>query len=113
MPDTHLISTEPVRIYTATQREKSRSQGRMYARMSVAGRKDDAQRFLVQMLYAIDAGMLANANKDFLSEMATGTHDAITKLVAGMRTDLDREGCDERGADINMTELDALIERLA
>lgn len=101
------------RLYTASQREKSRSQGRMYTRMSVAGRKDDAQRFLVQMLDALDAGIDANVDKASLSDLAKCAHDAITKLVAGMRTDLDREGCDERDADVNMAELDALIARLA
>ena len=111
-PAVQVEQADKPRIYTATQREKSRSNGRMHARMAVAGRKDDAQRFLVLMLNALEAGIEAGADKDFLSDTAKGAHDAISNLVGGMRRDLDNEGCDERDADIDMAELDALIATL-
>lgn len=106
------MAPDTTRLYTHEQREKSRKMGRLYTSMAVAGRKDDAQRFLVLMLNALDAGVEANADKAFLYDTARGLHDAISNLVGGMQRELDAECLDGSEAEIDLTELNQLITTL-
>ncbi|MCC2649850.1 MAG: hypothetical protein K0R61_35 [Microvirga sp.] len=116
MPDTltaaEPVSAEPATSYPSLARRRAALRDRLAVRDDVANRRQDARRFLAAGLDMIERGMEAKADLAFLSETATGLHDALTRLMAGMRSDLDNCGADDRDADIDMGELDQLITTL-
>jgi glycerol-3-phosphate cytidylyltransferase-like family protein len=94
------------------QRAYTRADQR-FVRDAVRGRKEDAVKVLVYGVCFVVAGIEAGADRDFLTDTAKGLHDAVSKLVAGMRKDLDDAYLPPEDADIDMGELDAIIARIA
>src|SRR4029077_17947794 len=103
-----MTATIPTRLQTT----KLKTMARHYTRMAVDGRREDANRFLAAGLTMLERGMDAGVDRDFLDDAARGLHDAMSNIIRRMRLDLDEAGCDERDADIDLSELDALITRL-
>ena len=69
-------------------------------------------RFLTAGEAFITAGPDALVNNDYLLDFARGLYDTISNAVGQMRTDLDGCDGDPSEADIDVTELTALILEL-
>ena len=80
---------------------------------AVRGRREEARRFLSSGIDMLEKGLACGADLGFLQDTAKGLHDAVTRVMACMRKDLDNAGCDERGADIDMAELDTILKYIA
>lgn len=79
---------------------------------AVEARLDDARRFLAEMERAIQLGIDAGADRDYLIDTAKGCHDAICNLQAAMYRDLDAAGVSQPDAYLYLGELDELINTL-
>ena len=96
-----------------SERRQANAIARRFTIDAVAGRRAEAQRFLASGIEMIERGMECGADPAFLLDTARGLSDAVSNIVGGMRRDLDNVGADERDAEIDMAELDALIGRLS
>ena len=97
---------------TRLQVESANAIARRFTEDSVEYRRDDMIRFLTAGEAFITAGQDALVNNDYLVDFAKGLYDTISNAVGMMRIDLDGCGADPTDADIDVTELTALILEL-
>lgn len=106
MPATHAL---PTRL----QIRSANAIARNLARMSVDGRREDAMRFFALASAMMDAAVDAGVSNEWLADMAKGLHDQLSNLDGRMRSDLDDAGCINDWRPIDLSDLDAVIGRLA
>lgn len=90
----------------------ARRRDQRFTDMAVAARRQDAERFLSYGLWMLQGGIDCGADRDFLSDTARGLYDAMTNLINGMERDLDNAHLETSAAEIDRSELDALIREL-
>jgi len=90
----------------------TRRRDQRFTDLAVSGRRQEAERFLSYGLWMLQAGIDAGVDKAFLSDTAKGLHDAIGDMVGGMSTDLDNAHLETSAAEIDCSELDALIKEI-
>jgi hypothetical protein len=97
---------------TRLQVESANKIARRFVENAVEFRRDDMIRFLTAGEAFITAGQDALVNSDYLLDFAKGLYDTVGNAVGMMRIDL--RGCDgdPSEADIDVTELTALILEL-
>lgn len=100
--DTHLIPAQ--RAYTKKDQR--------FVREAVWGRVNDTQHMVDNGVRFVRAMIDAGADPNFIDDTARGLHDVATKLLAGMRRDLDDAYLPIEAADIELTELEQLITTL-
>lgn len=97
---------------TRMQVESANAIARRFTENAVEFRRDDLMRFLTAGEAFITTGQDADVPRDYLIDFAKGLYDAVSEAVGQMRIDL--RGCDgdPSEADIDVTELTALILEL-
>jgi len=104
-----MTATYPTRLQTA----KLNGIARRYTRLAIDGRREDANRFLAAGCLMLERGMEAGVDRDFLDDSARGLHDAMSNLDARMQRDMDEAGLFDEYTCMDLSELDAIISRLA
>lgn len=89
-----------------------RSAGQRVAAMAVEGRRQDAARMLSMGMAFLQAARDAGARSNFLSDAARGLYDELGDLIGTMERDLDNEHLVSDGAQVDRSELLALIESI-
>lgn len=97
---------------TRLQVESANAISRRFTENSVEFRRGDLIRFLTAGEAFIATGKDADVSRDYLLDAAKGLYDTISNAVGMMRIDLDGCGADPLDADIDVTELTALILEL-
>ena len=97
---------------TRMQVESANKIARRFTENAVEYRRDDLMRFLIAGEAFIATGKDADVPLDYLLDAAKGLYDTISEAVGQMQRDLDGCGADPSGADIDVTELTALILEL-
>lgn len=97
---------------TRLQVESANAISRRFVENAVEYRRDDLMRFLTAGEAFITAGQDADVGRDYLIDFARGLYDTVGNAVGMMRIDLDGCGADPSDADIDVTELTALILEL-
>ena len=97
---------------TRMQVESANAIARRFTEDAVEFRRDDLIRFCTAGEAFIVFGQDAGVSRDYLIDFAKGLYDAVSEAVGQMRTDLDGCGADPSDADIDVTELTALILEL-
>ena len=97
---------------TRMQVESANAIARRFTENAVEFRRDDLIRFLTAGEAFITSGQYAVVGRDYLIDFARGLYDAVSEAVGQMRADLDSCGADPSDADIDVTELTALILEL-
>ena len=83
-----------------------------FALMAVDERREDALKFLCRIEYAIQSGLEAGIDKNYLHDTATGALDALANLMGGMLKDLDYQHlARDLLLPLDMSELQALAEK--
>ncbi len=103
---------QPV-IRTRLQLSTANAMARESAREAVRFRRAEVRAFLTAGLDFVCRGQMAGISSDYLHDFARGLSDAVSDAVGGMRKDLDEAGSDPDAADIDVSELNALIGSLA
>src|SRR6266545_6418375 len=78
---------------------------------AVRDRREEARRFLSAGLAMIERGLECGADLAFLQDTAAGLHDALTRIMGGLRRDLDNAGARIEDADIDLGDLNGITER--
>ena len=97
---------------TRMQVESANAISRRFTENAVEYRRDDLIRFCTAGEAFIVFGQDAGVSRDYLIDFAKGLYDAVGNAVGMMRIDLDGCGSDPTDADIDVTELTALILEL-
>ncbi len=101
------------RFHTVRQRASANAMARQTVREAVRFRRQEVAAFLATGLDFVSKGRSAGISADYLHDFARGLYDAVSDAVGGMRRDLDEAGADPDAADIDVSELNALIGSLA
>ena len=85
---------------------------RSFVAEAIKGRRCEALQLADEGVRFLQHGLEAGVCKLFLADTAKGLHDQISDLVGIMRRDLDRENLPTDGAEVDLSELDAMIAKI-
>lgn len=96
-------------FHTVRSRASADAMARRFTADAVHFRRDEVVRFLAAGLDFIQKGQFAGIPSDYLDDFAKGLSDTVSDAVGSMRRDLDNANLDPDAADVDVSDLDAVI----